>query len=295
MARGADGDRLLPTSDTRLIVGSSDARDRSSLPRDPRDTAPLEAAFAQTLDQDLARLGMQLTPGQRAAIDAHARLLLAWNRAINLTALRQPAQVAREHVIDSLSAVAVLHPRDGRSGVRLLDLGSGGGYPGLPLGVVIGAREVALVDSIRKKAAFLEVAAAAATRSLLEAGEPAPHMSAPAERAESIARRPEHRERWDVVSARAVSHLADLVELALPLLRVGGRFIAWKGVAGLEEELRAARAALVRSGSDPRAVELHAVPVPELADHRLVAIHKTGPTPLHYPRPVVERRRAAQR
>ncbi|MBA2255240.1 MAG: 16S rRNA (guanine(527)-N(7))-methyltransferase RsmG [Chloroflexi bacterium] len=270
---------------------------RPPLPTEAAGLLPLDAAFRQTLDADLEGLGIVLTRGQRDAIEAHAQLLLAWNESINLTALRGPEQVARHHVIDSLTAVALLrgfHPA-GRldGGWTLLDLGSGGGYPGLPLAMVAGARALALVDSVGKKARFLRVAAAAATAGLAAADERAPRVQVLAERGEALARLHEHRERWDVVTARAVGTLAELVELALPLLRVGGRLIAWKRDAGLIDERGPARVMLRALQSSPRALEVHRVPLTALADHRLVVITKSAQTPARFPRSVVERRRAA--
>ena len=116
----------------------------------------------------------------------HARLLLAWNKHVNLSGLRTPAQVARGHVLDSLLAVATLRGLRSRR-PSLLDLGSGGGYPGLPLAVALPARRAALVDSIGKKAAFLEVAAQAVTDALRAAPVSAsntPELAVLAERAE---------------------------------------------------------------------------------------------------------------
>jgi 16S rRNA (guanine527-N7)-methyltransferase len=268
------------------------APDRSPLPTDPSALPPLEPSFAATLDHDLEALGLTLTPGQRAAIDAQAQLLLAWNAAINLTALRLPQQIAREHVIDSLTAVSLSHPLDGLVDGALLDLGSGGGYPGLPLGIVGGAARIALVDSVAKKARFLDVAGNAATAALEAHGERAPRIVALAERAETLAGNPEHRQRWDVVTARAVAALAELVEISLPLLGVGGRLIAWKREPGLDVERAEAASALRALGSDPDAVEVHAVTLEPLADHRLVVVTKTAPTPGRFPRSVAERRRS---
>ena len=102
--------------------------------------------------------GGDLPAAARAAIDDHVRLLLAWNEAINLSGIRAPEMVAREHVLDSLTALRLLR----RAGIaEFVDLGSGGGYPGLPLAIALPARRALLVESIGKKARFLEVAVAA--------------------------------------------------------------------------------------------------------------------------------------
>ena len=181
---------------------------------------------------------------------------------------------------------------DGRQ-LSLLDLGSGGGYPGLPLGVALPARRVALVDSVGKKVRFLETAARAAGRAMREAGETPPQLHALSARAEQLAADPAQRGSWDVVTARAVGPLAELVELGLPLLRLGGRLLCWKRDAGdgaLETEMAAAAEVLRDAGgAEP---EVHGVDEVLLPGHRLLLVRKVRPTPTRYPRGVVERRRA---
>jgi 16S rRNA (guanine527-N7)-methyltransferase len=257
-------------------------RDRAPLPTNPAELLPLGAAFDEVLDAGLDRLGLAGAPRLRSALDAHARLLVAWTVAINLTAIREPAAVAREHLLDSLSAVTLLREREIDA---FVDLGSGGGFPGLPLACALPARRALLLDSIAKKVRFLETAVSALEA---EALLPAGAVDAAALRAETLAADPRHRERWPAVTARAVTELGELVELAFPLLRPGGLLVAWKRV-GLEEELAAARALLPALGGGR--VELRAVRLDGLEDHRLVVVTKLGPTPDRYPRPPAERRR----
>jgi 16S rRNA (guanine527-N7)-methyltransferase len=129
-------------------------------PRDPLPTSvdtcpPLPAEYHETLDRALGSLGLILDPSVRQAIDGHVRLLVAWNAAINLTSVHDPAQIAIRHVADSLTAVRPLQ----QAGIdAILDLGSGGGFPGLPLAASLPGVEALLVDSVGKKARFLEVA-----------------------------------------------------------------------------------------------------------------------------------------
>jgi 16S rRNA (guanine527-N7)-methyltransferase len=253
------------------------ARPRLPLPTRLTEVPPLPASYDAVLDRGLAALGLELPPGARVAIEGHARLLLAWTMAINLTAIRDPAEVARLHVVDSLSALPLLR----RLGVRaFIDLGSGGGYPGLPLAAALPAERALLVDSVAKKVRFLESAATATGLDRCVVPVTA--------RSEFLAHDPGHREAWPAVLARAVTGLTDLVELALPLLAPGGVLVAWKREP-LAEELHAARGALRALHGRAEVVD---PAVPGLETHRLVVVHKDGRAGGRFPRDPAERRRA---
>lgn len=209
------------------------------------------------------------------ALAGHLRLLLAWTGAMNLTAIRDPRAAVTAHVLDALAAVPLLREH----GVRaLLDLGSGGGYPGLPLAIVLPAERVLLVDSIGKKARFLATAVAGLDL--------ADRVDVAAERAESLAADPRHRGRWAAVTARAVASLADLIELAFPLLSPSGLLVAWKR-SEIEAERDRAMPALAALGGGTLDVVRVAPPAP--AGHVLVVCRKTGRTPAGWPRPPAER------
>ena len=277
-----------------------DESDRSSLLR--RNNLPDSAAglpelgdeFWRTLDDGLTAIDLTLSPPARAAIDAHVRLLVAWNVHINLTGLRTPEQIARNNALDSLLAV----PQVGRwtRAKSLIDIGSGGGFPGLPLAATLPFRRVALVDSIGKKQKFLSVAAAATSNAFLTAGAESPAITALAVRAEDLAADPEQRETWDVMTARAVGTVAEVAELGLPLIRRGGRVVAWKrdaGDGGLDREIADARRVVQACGGvPPRVVALAGAAEIGLEGHCLVVIEKARPTPERYPRTPAERRRS---
>jgi 16S rRNA (guanine527-N7)-methyltransferase len=250
---------------------------RDPLPTRVQGLPPLPAAYHATLDSGLADLGVMLTRAQREAIDGHAQLLLAWTPAINLTAIRDPVDVARLHVVDSLTAVPLVQASGGAF-PRLLDLGSGGGYPGVPLAVALDA-EALLVDSVAKKARFLETVMDALALDRVRVA---------AARAEALGRDLAHREAWPLVTARAVAPLAELVELAFPLLEPGGRLVAWKR-GDLGGELAPARRATRNLGGG--SLETHAAGLAELPDHRLVVVTKSGTTPDGWPRDPAARRR----
>ena len=268
---------------------------RPELPADPGSLAPMGPAFDEALDAGLAELGLTDGPAAtttaRQSYEAHARLLRDWNAAINLTAIRDPADVARRHVCDSLSAVATLTDL-ARPGAALLDIGSGGGYPGLPLAAALPLGRLGLLDSISKKARFLGVAGAAVA-TVLDGGEgPVPRIEAIAERAEDLAEEPDQRGAWDIVIARAVGSLAEVIELSMPLTREGGTVVAWKR----EEERDGLRAELRRAGSIIRATgggrpDVVAIDTPALPGHRLVVVTKERATPASYPRPAGVRKR----
>jgi 16S rRNA (guanine527-N7)-methyltransferase len=253
-------------------------RPRELLPTRVEITQPLPLAYDDALATGLTALGLTVPGEARAAIDGHARLLLAWTAAINLTAIREPAAVAVAHVIDSLSAVPLLRAR----GVdRFIDLGSGGGYPGLPIAALLPAARALLLEPIRKKTAFLSTAVAAV--GLQDTVEAAPV------RAEALAADRRHRGRWPAVTARAVAGLGELIELAFPLLAPGGVLVAWKR-GDLETEWAGGERALAALGGGT--LERLPVTVPGLEGHHLIVATARGAAPAGYPRePGVRRRR----
>jgi 16S rRNA (guanine527-N7)-methyltransferase len=237
----------------------------------------LPPGYERALEAGLAQLGLEVPVAARTAIDGHVRLLLAWTGAINLTAVRDPVEVARRHVLDSLAGVRILERLDGE---RFLDLGSGGGFPGLPLVAALPGRTALLVESVTKKAAFLSTAVAAVGL--------ASRVAVANARAEVIASQPGDRGRWPVVVVRAVAPLADIVELAFPLLASGGHVVAWKR-GELAAELAGARRALTALGGGTMTVE--PAGVADLPAHVLVVVRKSGPTPDGYPRDPALRKR----
>jgi 16S rRNA (guanine527-N7)-methyltransferase len=252
--------------------------EREPLPTDASGLDALPDVFHDTLRAGLAELALELAPAQLDGLDAFVRLLLRWTQAINLTAIREPEAVARDHLLDSLSAVPLLR----EWGVeRILDLGSGGGLPGIPLAIAFPESHVLLVESVGKKAGFLRTAVAADV-----AGGMRGRVAVAAARAEDLAVPERGRAQWDVVTVRAVASLAELIELSFPLLRVGGRLVAWKREP-MDAEVATARNAARALGGE---IDVHEVPIEQFADRRLVVVEKTRATPRRYPRPPAERR-----
>jgi 16S rRNA (guanine527-N7)-methyltransferase len=185
--------------------------------------------------------------------------------------------VALEHVIDSLCAVPFLRER----GIdRFIDIGSGGGYPGLPLAAVLPAARALLAEPIGKKAGFLATAIAATGLDRV--------AEASTVRAEALAGDARHRGRWPAVTARAVAALADLVELSFPLLAPDGILVAWKR-GDLAAELAAADRAMRALGGGR--LDVLPVRVHGLEDHRLVVATSAGRVPDGYPRDPATRKR----
>lgn len=221
------------------------------------------------LETDAPALQGTLPPGFTDAGEAFVALLLEANARTNLTRIVEPLDVARLHLLDSLSALPVL---DGLEPSRALDLGSGGGVPGIVLALARPLVAWTLVDSAHRKVDALRGFVAA-----LGLG----NVTVIAERAEILGRDPDHRERYDVVAARACAALPVLAELALPLVRPGGALLGWKGSLS-DEELRAGEAAATQLGGG--VPEVHATGLAALGDHRFVLMRKVEATHQRYPR-----------
>jgi 16S rRNA (guanine527-N7)-methyltransferase len=196
----------------------------------------------------------------------------------NLTAITDGTGIVVQHFADSLSALRWCVRVPGRAQarpIRLIDVGSGAGLPGIPLKIAQPALHVTLLDGTGKKVAFCEEV----IRDLQLGG-----ICALKGRAEEIARQPQHREQYDVAIARAVAPLPTLMEYLLPFVRQGGVSVAMKG-GEAELEVARARRAIAALGGDPERVEVDTFTLPELQHRRaLVVVHKARPTPGRYPR-----------
>ena len=215
-----------------------------------------------------ARLDLPI--GFADAVERYIGRLLDANLRLNLTRVVAPEAVARLHLLDAVSVLPLLDrlPRS----TRCVDLGSGGGVPGLVLALARPEQRWVLVDSVRKKAdAMRDFAAALGVD----------NVEVVAERAEVLGRHPDHREGHDVVAARACAALPVLAEYALPLLAVGGTLVAWKGPL-TDDEVRSGRLAASACGGGPPSV--HPSGFSALGDHRFVLVAKEEPTPDRYPR-----------
>jgi 16S rRNA (guanine527-N7)-methyltransferase len=203
-------------------------------------------------------------------VERYVALLLRANRDVNLTRVVEPAEVARLHLLDALAALPLLDA----GAERVIDLGSGGGVPAIPLALARPATEWVMVDSVRKKSAILA--------GFIEALG-LPNARVLAERAETLGRDPEHRERYGLVTARACAALPVLAELALPLLRTGGELVAWKGpLTADDDEVRRGRVAVGQLGGGRLRIE-PAGPA-SLGGHTFVVVPKRTASAQRFPR-----------
>jgi 16S rRNA (guanine527-N7)-methyltransferase len=211
---------------------------------------------------------------QAAAFVRFAQLLVEWNQRFNLTALTDDASILALHFADSLTLAPVLRDVMQRTPTpALIDVGTGGGFPGIPLKIALPGLRVTLMDSTAKKVQFCDEV----IRALNLKGIRARHG-----RAEEAAHQPEHREQYDVVTARAVAPLPTLAEYLLPFARPGGVCIAMKG-SDAQAEADQAAGAIDKLGGGPPLVE--STRLPGRDDRRaLIVIAKLRPTPRLYPR-----------
>ncbi|WP_197081082.1 16S rRNA (guanine(527)-N(7))-methyltransferase RsmG [Gordoniibacillus kamchatkensis] len=225
----------------------------------------------QTQFQELlASNGLQLNERQLEQFDAYFRILVEWNVKMNLTGITERDQVYIKHFYDSLT-LAFFMPMEA---VRAMaDIGSGAGFPGIPLKIVFPHLQLTIVDSLQKRIHFLEHLTSELSLS---------DVSCVHGRAEDVARSAQHRDRYDLVTARAVARLAVLNELCLPFVCQNGMFVAMKGSGG-EEELAEADLSLQQLHGKLERKERLSLPV-EDAGRTLFFIRKTASTPAKYPR-----------
>lgn len=229
----------------------------------------------EVLAEQAARLGLALTDEQLAQFAEFHRLLAEGNQRANLTSITDPEEVQVRHFFDSLTAVAAIG--EWRDGLRVIDLGTGPGFPGVPLKLVFPGIRLALVESVAKKTAFLEY---------LVSGLGLEDVDVVTGRSEELARREGYRGQFDVALARGVAPMSVLVEYALPLCKGHGKLVAWKGKDG-PAEIRAAAKALSELGGEVASVlsmNQYSPPLP--ADRWLISVEKVRRTPGKYPRRV---------
>jgi 16S rRNA (guanine527-N7)-methyltransferase len=220
-------------------------------------------------------LGLRLTREQEAAFQLYYQELVDWNQRFNLTAITEHEPVQIRHFVDSLSCLLAPEARLAlsRPDARIIDVGTGAGFPGIPLKLVCPSVRLTLLEATGKKVAFLEhlVERLALRRvTVLKA------------RAEEAGREAAHRGQYDLALARAVAELPVVVEYTLPFCKIGGWVIAQKGETGAAEAWKAQKAIALLGGELRRVIPVELPGLPE--ERSLVVIEKTGSTPDAYPR-----------
>lgn len=215
-------------------------------------------------------LTLDLAANQQRAFRTYASVLLEWNAHVNLTAITDPQEIYTKHFLDSLTLVRATRPA---AGARVVDVGSGAGFPGVPLKIMFPQIDLTLVEATGRKAHFLRHLTD--TLGLRD-------VKVINCRAEECGQDAAHRERYDLVLARAVASMPTLAEYLLPLCRVGGQCVAYKGENAPHETAQAEGALRVLGGQLKQLVPIE---LPGVAETRyLIVIDKVAATPDKYPR-----------
>ena len=217
--------------------------------------------------EGLKEAGIEASSAAVKSLASYMDGILEWNEKVNLTAIKEPEEFVEKHYIDSLAALEVAEFQESK---RIMDLGTGGGFPGIPLAVMNPEKEFVLMDSLAKRLKIIDGLAEEIGINNVETVHG---------RAEDLARQEEYRENFDIVVSRAVAEMKVLAEYALPFVKEGGALIAYK-TAGekLDEEITAAeRAIRVLGGELSRTKK-------GTGDHTLVIVKKIKKTPSKYPR-----------
>jgi len=227
----------------------------------------------EQLSQEVKKLtGYSLNEKQVAQFQLYENELLEWNSRFNLTAVRDREGIRIKHFLDSLSCILVF---GSVSPNRLIDVGTGAGFPGVPLKICFPNMQLTLVESVGKKAEFCRHIVSALGMERVEVVQT---------RAEDIGQIPRHREKYDIATARAVASLPILIEYLLPLVRLGGIMLAQKGENGPAEAQSVEKSVKILGG---QLQQLRLVNLPGVAENRFfIVISKMAGTPPKYPRKV---------
>lgn len=225
--------------------------------------------FESVLRQGLGELSLDLPEEVFPTCTQFAQAIVETNKSLNLTRIIESEEMAIKNFVDSLVLLRMEWPKN----LRCLDLGTGAGFPGVPLAIARPCWSITLLDSLRKRLRFLDDATRDAGLS---------NVATLHARAEDAGQSKEHRQVYDVVVSRAVAHLPVLLELATPLVKVGGRFVAYKGSEAETELAESKRATkLLRVGIE----QVFEIELPKQMGRRSILVfRKTAATPPTYPR-----------
>ncbi len=224
--------------------------------------------ITELLNKWCAENNIPISSGQTAAFEKYASLLVEWNKKINLTAITEESEIAVKHFIDSISLLKAV---DIRTDASLIDIGTGAGFPGIPLKIMRPDIKLTLLDSLNKRLIFLDdVCSSLGIEAELIHG-----------RAEELSQNKKYREKFDYAVSRAVANLPALCEYCIPYVRVDGSFAAMKGPDG-QAELEAASKAISTLGCTVSKTETFTLP--DNISRTIIELRKVSPTPPAYPR-----------
>lgn len=226
------------------------------------------------LKEEIKKIGIQLDDKQIDQFLRYYELLAEWNRFMNLTAITDYKEVIQKHFVDSLSIIKAMDIEYLQSkDKQLIDIGTGAGFPGIPIKIVFPKLKITLLDSLNKRVKFLNEVIDVLDLKNIEAIHG---------RAEDYARQEKYREKYDVCVSRAVANLSTLLEYSLPFVKIGGYFISYKA-ENIEEEIEKSKNVVILLGGDINEVVKFSLPDTDIK-RALIIIKKEKPTNKKYPR-----------
>ncbi len=223
--------------------------------------------FNEALINGMKKFNIELTDEQINKFNIYCNMLIEWNSKMNLTAIKEPTEIAVKHFVDSCS---VLNYVKIKKNAKVIDIGTGAGFPGIPLKILRDDLDITLLDSLNKRLVFLNEVAKELNLEL----------NTIHSRAEDLGRQENHREQYDIAISRAVAPLNVLSEYSIPFVRKGGRFISMKGPNVQSEIDEAKKAIRILGGKYNNVVQF------SIGDNSrsIVIVDKLNPTPYTYPR-----------
>ncbi len=224
--------------------------------------------FSQKMKEQAKEIGILLEEKQINQFYQYMQLLLEWNQKINLTAITKPEEIILKHFIDSVTIAKYIEKN-----AKVVDVGTGAGFPGIPLKILREDIEITLLDSLNKRVSFLKEVIEQLSLSKIEAV----HF-----RAEEFGKNPKYRENFDCATSRAVANLSTLSEYLIPLVKVKGICISMKG-SEVEEEIEQSKKAISVLGGNIEAIDKFQLPFSDM-DRNIIILRKVKNTPTKYPR-----------